>query len=110
MPVAIHPLTSTHAPVVTEAVHHTEDAFPTTRSSPRRSVRHRSQPEVAAANPKLDVFPSPLPLSEQERILAAYIARYPEQAAVVAEARMEDLRQEAEERRQIAAGKTDESQ
>jgi hypothetical protein len=56
-----------------------------------------------ATNPKLDVFPSPLPLSEQEKILASYVSEYPKHAALVAEARMDDLRQETEERRRIAS-------
>jgi hypothetical protein len=61
------------------------------------------QPEIAAAGPKLDSFPSPLPLSEQEIILASYVAEDPEQAALVAEARMDALRQQDEERRLIPA-------
>jgi hypothetical protein len=63
-----------------------------------------------ASGPKLDVFPSPLPLSEQEKLLATYVGQYPEHAALVAEARMADLRHEAEERHQIAAGEPDEKQ
>lgn len=62
---------------------------------------------MVAANPKLDQFPTPLPLTEQERILASYVAQYPEHAAVVAEARMDDLRRDDEERREVAAGKRD---
>jgi hypothetical protein len=57
-----------------------------------------------AAKPKLDVFPSPLPLSEQEKILAIYVAQYPQHAALVAEARMDALRQQEEERRRTVSG------
>ena len=39
-----------------------------------------------AAAPKLDHFPSPQPLSEQEKLLLDYVERFPEQAARVAEA------------------------
>jgi hypothetical protein len=46
----------------------------------------------------LDQFPSPQPLSEQEKILANYVAKYPEHAALIAEARMEALRRDEEER------------
>jgi hypothetical protein len=60
-----------------------------------------------ASEPKLDVFPSPLPLSEQEKLLAIYVGQDPEHAALVAQARMADLRHEAEERQQIAAGEQD---
>ena len=41
---------------------------------------------VAAANPKLDQFPSPQPLSEQEKLLQNYVAQYPEHAVLVARA------------------------
>jgi hypothetical protein len=70
--------------------------------SPRRN---HPQPEVAVAVslPKLDQFPSPQPLSDQEKILANYIAEHPERAALIAEARMEDLRRDAEEHRRLAS-------
>lgn len=42
--------------------------------------------------PKLDQFPSPQPLSEQEKILANYVAKYPEHAVLIARARTEQLR------------------
>jgi hypothetical protein len=45
--------------------------------------------------PKLDQFPSPQPLSEQEKILAAYVAKYPEDALLLAQARAEALRRDA---------------
>jgi len=47
--------------------------------------------------PHLEQFPSPQPLSEQEQILARYVATYPEHAALVAEARAEALRRDAVE-------------
>jgi hypothetical protein len=52
---------------------------------------------VIAASPKLDQFPSPQPLSKQEKILANYVTEYPEHAALIAEARMEMLRRDQEE-------------
>ncbi len=66
------------------------------RPARRLSVRH-AQPAVVTPAPKLDVFPSPRPLSEQEKILASYVAKAPDQAALLAEARMESLRQDHEE-------------
>lgn len=61
----------------------------------RRASMHRSQPKVViAGNPKLDQFPSPQPLSEQEKILASYVEKYPEQAVLLARARTEALRQD----------------
>jgi hypothetical protein len=69
----------------------------------RRTTQRRPQPAPAlAANPKLDQFPSPQPLSEEEKILASYVDQYPERAALLAEARTEVLRRDAEERRQLA--------
>lgn len=52
-------------------------------------------PTVAIARPpKLDQFPSPQPLSEQEKILQNYVAENPEQAVLLARARTEALRQD----------------
>ena len=54
-------------------------------------------------NPKLDQFPSPRPMSEQERILAMYINQDPKHAALIAEARMEALRQDEAEKMRAAS-------
>jgi hypothetical protein len=64
--------------------------------SPRhraRKSRLREPLEVASA-PKLDQFPSPRPLSEQERLLAHYVAQYANQAVLVARARTEFLQRQ----------------
>ena len=54
-----------------------------------------SPPEVAIARaPKLEQFPSPQPLSEQEKLLQNYVAENPEQAVLLARARTEALRQD----------------
>jgi hypothetical protein len=54
----------------------------------------------------LDHFPSPRPLSEQEKILQDYVARYPGHAALIAQARAEALRQDlAEEMKDASATK-----
>lgn len=63
----------------------------------QRKTTHRSRPTVVADEPKLDQFPSPQPLSEQERILASYVAQYPEHAVLVARAQAEALREDQEE-------------
>jgi hypothetical protein len=53
----------------------------------RGTTVHRAQPEVvASASPRLDQFPSPRPLSEQEKILLDYVGRFPDEAARVADA------------------------
>jgi hypothetical protein len=54
-------------------------------------VPHHVQ-RVVTAVPKLEVFPSPHQLSEQEQLLANYIAQYPEHALLVARALADPLR------------------
>ena len=70
----------------------------------RRTVHPQvARDATATPGPKLDVFPSPQPLSDQEKLLARYAQREPDRAAVLAEARMDCLKRDAEERRQIVA-------
>jgi hypothetical protein len=61
-----------------------------TRTTPRRT-------------PRLEQFPSPRPLSEQEQILMSYVAKYPETAVLVAQARTEEREQERKEEEAEAA-------
>ena len=113
-----HPLTAGHPSVATPApnepgpqfVANTAGNIPQPQGhTPAQTVRpHRSAPTVVvSAEPKLDQFPSPQPLSEQEQILANYVVKYPERAALIAEARMEALRRDAEEIRQEDANSLD---
>jgi hypothetical protein len=67
------------------------------------TARKRSQRLSATsttANPKLDVFPSPRPLSEQEQILTRYVAQFSKEATLVARAqtdvRLEDQQEMSE--------------
>lgn len=106
-PIVVHRPPANAAPIAPRMAN--RDISPPPQKRGHKTISPRLQPEIAAASPKLDVFPSPLPLSEQEKILASYVAGYPEHAALVAEARMDALRQEAEERRRIA-GELDEKQ
>jgi hypothetical protein len=86
----------------TQVANRHENTAPS-RKPTRHAVEHSTQPEaVAVAYPKLDQFPSPRPLSEQEKILASYITLDPQRAALVAEARMDALRHDAEEHRRLA--------
>jgi hypothetical protein len=55
--------------------------------------RHRKE-NVASSVPRLEQFPSPQPLSEQEEILARYIEHFPREAMLVAQAQTELLKQE----------------
>jgi hypothetical protein len=58
-----------------------------------RQIAPPSHPS-AIAMPKLDQFPSPRPLSDQERILANYVEAYPDRAVLLARARTEALRRD----------------
>ncbi|MGA9507562.1 MAG: hypothetical protein WBV55_02835 [Candidatus Sulfotelmatobacter sp.] len=79
---------------------------PALSREPAARIRRRSTGVVTASGPRLDQFPSPRPLSEQERILERYVAKYPEHAALVARARAEALRQDlAEEMKRSAASR-----
>jgi len=59
-------------------------------------------PVLVAAEPRLEQFPSPRPLSDQEKILASYVAKYPEHAILIAQARAEALRRDAAEELETA--------
>ena len=78
-----------------------------TKKSGRPGLRPPQRVLAAAEErPKLEQFPSPQPLSEQERILADYVADYPEHAALIAQARAEALRRDImDEMRESAGGK-----
>jgi hypothetical protein len=66
--------------------------------SGRRPKPHESsRPASVPIAPKLDQFPSPQPLSEQERMLTAYVAEHHQQAVLIAQARMVELKQELAE-------------
>jgi hypothetical protein len=66
---------------------------PTVTSKASSRGAHHSH-RLATTVPKLEQFPSPQPLSEQEKMLATYVAEYPEHAVLVARARMEALRRD----------------
>jgi hypothetical protein len=74
----------------------------------QRSAKHQVHLQIAtAAQPKLDQFPSPHPLSEQEKILERYVAKYPERAVLLARLRTEQLRQDQlEETKDLSSGST----
>jgi hypothetical protein len=66
---------------------------------------------LARTVPKLEQFPSPQPLSEQEQLLANYVAEYPEHAVLVARARMEALRlDQSEEMQAFSSGRAADSE
>lgn len=67
-------MTTTHAPAV-------------------RKHTPKPNPVTVAATPKLDVFPSPRPLSEEELALAQYVRNFPTDAKLVAQAQAADERE-----------------
>jgi hypothetical protein len=63
------------------------------------------QTETAAeVAPKLEQFPAPEPLSEQEKLLVRFVEDDPQEAALVAEARAEQLQHEDEEMKKVGEG------
>jgi hypothetical protein len=97
--VANHPSTPTQAPreqgteIVSNA--HGSGTRPSRPSTAPKPAMQPSPPEVAIARaPKLEQFPSPRPLSEQEKLLQNYVAQNAEQAVLLARARTEALRQD----------------
>jgi hypothetical protein len=68
------------------------------RSATRLKSHAIIHPATAFASaPKLNQFPSPQPLSEQEKILAHYVTNYPQHAAMIAQARTDELRRDSVE-------------
>jgi len=65
-----------------------------------RAIRTRAGEPLAKSGPRLEQFPSPVPLSEQEKILARYITQYPEHALLIARAQtaleQQDQREESQ--------------
>jgi len=93
---------------VTQDAHQSEIPVATNRArASHRSARsvlmrkHAERTGVARiavlSGPRLEQFPSPLPLSEQEQILARYVAQFRNQAVLVARARKEELRRDLAE-------------
>jgi len=99
-----HPVIANHVPVSMSASSHSPLPAETQAASHettvhlgavRRAARHLAQPAaVVADGPKLDQFPSPQPLSEEEKAALEYVERYPEQASLMAQAQTAFAKQE----------------
>jgi hypothetical protein len=63
----------------------------------KTATRHSRRQSLAPLGPRLEQFPSPRPVSEQERILESYVKNDLQQAALIAEARTEALGRDAAE-------------
>lgn len=84
-------VTSTPAPVVSvEPTQHVQPLTPTVHVAKHHVTRHVSRRLIEMANePRLEQFPSPRPLSEQERLLTRYVTQCPQEAVTVAQAQLE---------------------
>ena len=98
--VAQHPSASLPAPKLTATSRPTKAV-----QRPKRRLQAAADTQVAKALPKLDQFPSPQPLSEQEKLLASYVTVYPKQAAFLARLRTEELERERIEEHSKSASK-----
>lgn len=58
------------------------------------STRPKPHRQTVASLPKLEQFPSPHPLSDQEKVLADYVARFRDEAVLVARVNAEELLRE----------------
>lgn len=86
--------------------HAAEKVTPSVARLPRKSAQ-TSRPARAVetvAEPRLEQFPSPQPLSEQEEMLASYVAQFPHEAVEVARAQTEIRKQEELEIQQYSSG------
>jgi hypothetical protein len=95
-------LVSTPMPVTHESEKQTPVLSATTDSHP--AIKHaasvpavsKNRPHhatlVATSAPRLQQFPSPQPLSDQEKMLADYVAQFEQQAILIARFNEEDLR------------------
>ena len=76
---------------------------PLGRSPAQKTTAIRAHPPVAmAAEARLDRFPSPQPLSEQELALARYVSEFPEEATLIARTQAEfenEIRQKMKDTR-----------
>ncbi len=92
---AVHPPVS-HAPQGLTELTHAPDAAVMPRASKHRRFAglQRLEQEAKANAPRLEQFPSPQPLSEQEKILARYVAELPSEAKQMAQAQTEIERQD----------------
>jgi hypothetical protein len=108
--IADHPISTEHHDAGPEknVAHHDANAIPRPRQA-RRTHALVPAPVVAAV-PKLDQFPSPHPMSEQEQILASYVAQFHDEAVLVARARKEAMDRDREQEMREAGSDGSDSQ
>ena len=77
------------------------------RVPPMREQSRRPISTKLAADPKLDVFPSPRPLSEEEFALARYVRNFPSDAKLVAQAQAASEREVLAKMQELANESTE---
>ena len=86
------------------AVHDNKAIQPHARTGVRRTSLHPPRTtNIGVNSPKLEQFPSPQPMSEQEEILANYVGKYPEHAILIARARNEALQRDQLEEMKLSS-------
>jgi len=75
------------------------------RVPPRATMKHSIHP-AAPVPPRLDQFPTPQPLSEQELALARYVNEFPQDATLIARAQ-EEYEQEIQQKMKDERSETD---
>jgi hypothetical protein len=95
--IAKHP-PATEAPLRQTTVVASSGAGNTVHPQTRRMIAKVVSPTrpaaAVAAVPKLDQFPSPQPLSQQEQMLASYVAQFRPQAVLIARVMNEELQRD----------------
>jgi hypothetical protein len=72
-----------------------------TKTPAKHSVHHL---QAVASEPRLDHFPSPRPLSEEEKLLVRYVQDFPQEAVMIAKAQAEFEREMENPREDQAPG------
>jgi hypothetical protein len=104
-------LRSSVPPETTQPVTHPHERYAAREAANRGPTNRPTHDLLRTSTPKLAQFPSPQPLSEQEQILASYVADYPEHAALIAQARTQQLQEDhAEEMSAPVNGNGEDSQ
>jgi hypothetical protein len=100
---ANHPSVTTPSPAKSGMEVASQDGTAYRPHAPTRAaIKRPAAPKaVVASNPKLDVFPSPRPMSEQEKMALDYVQRFPQEAALIARAQTALAQREELERNSL---------
>ena len=82
------PEQASHQPIAQSARSHSTRRVKPVKVS-AADKRSFTQPALAAAEPKLDRFPSPQPLTAEELALVRYVQSFPQEATLIAQAQEE---------------------